>query len=453
LKKTAQAYLKGDLDRSKAIKYLKSYLKAKPKDKEAWLMLSDAYLYNLDITNSKIAFEKYSKTGIKKKKAAISQLLKISNIEYLLENEKNVSISNLGEAINTSGNEHLPIIEPKYKYLFYQSNKAKSKGRIQLNGELNYDIYYAKYNGDYFKNSRPIKKLNSTKNENIMGVSSKGKFLYYSSQLQFTNSILPSQIMQSIKKGIIYKKKMHFEAFHHLENLNIHSFFFNEEKSQYFISAKKGKKGGFNIYLVNKLPNEKWSDPILLPFCSKNENEINPFYHTETNTLYLSSDRLGGLGGYDIYNVIFDDQNQIWEEINNLGYPINSPYDEKNITLTNNGDNGFISSIRPGGFGKYDIYNITFLNEPVRRVIYLIDFLNPEDHKHYENLKLDIYNEKNLLIGKYAPNENNGVFTIILEKGNYKIIGESNDEIVFEKIIKVSEFDVQNEIKTINFSD
>ena len=38
-------------------------------------------------------------------------------------------------------------------------------------------------------------------------------------------------------------------------------------------------------------------------------------------------------------------------------------------------------------------------------------------------------------------------------KGNYKIIGESNDEIVFEKIIKVSEFDVQNEIKTINFSD
>ena len=131
----------------------------------------------------------------------------------------------------------------------------------------------------------------------------------------------------------------------------------------------------------------------------------------------------------------------------------NSPYDEKSISLTIDGDNGFISSIRPGGFGKYDIYNITFLNEPVRRVVYLIDFLNPENNKHYENLKLDIYNEKDLLIGKYAPNENNGIFTIILEKGNYKIIGESNNEIVFEKIVKVSEFDIQNEIKTINFND
>ena len=57
-----------------------------------------------------------------------------------------------------------------------------------------------------------------------------------------------------------------------------------------------------------------------------------------------------------------------------LGYPINSPYDEKNISLTQDGSSGFISSIREGGFGKYDIYKISYLNEPIRRVIYLVDF-------------------------------------------------------------------------------
>ena len=134
----------------------------------------------------------------------------------------------------------------------------------------------------------------------------------------------------------------------------------------------------------------------------------------------------------------------------NLGYPINSPYDEKNISLTKDGSSGFISSIREGGLGKYDIYKISFLNEPVRRVIYLVDFLDPDTQKAYDNLNLEIYNQDKVLIGKYLPNNQTGIFTIILEVGKFKVIGKVNNNIIFEKQIAVSEYNIQEELIKIN---
>ena len=47
----------------------------------------------------------------------------------------------MGKTVNTSANETFPIIDPKHKFLIFESNKLKSKGRIQLNGQLNKDLY------------------------------------------------------------------------------------------------------------------------------------------------------------------------------------------------------------------------------------------------------------------------------------------------------------------------
>ena len=146
----------------------------------------------------------------------------------------------------------------------------------------------------------------------------------------------------------------------------------------------------------------------------------------------------------------FNNEDNYWSEVENLGYPINSPYHEKNISLTKDGSSGFISSIREGGFGKYDIYKISFLNEPIRRVVYLVDFLDPNTQNGYDNLNLEIYNQNEVLIGKYLPNNETGTFTIILEVGQYKIIGKMNNNTIFEKQIVVSEFNMQEKLIRIN---
>ena len=67
----------------------------------------------------------------------------------------------------------------------------------------------------------------------------------------------------------------------------------------------------------------------MLNMTNDGYNYINPFYHSYTNTLYFSSDLNEGLGGFDLYSCHYNPENQDWEDMENLGYPINSPYDEK----------------------------------------------------------------------------------------------------------------------------
>lgn len=78
------------------------------------------------------------------------------------------------------------------------------------------------------------------------------------------------------------------------------------------------------------------------------------------NFMVFSSDRPGGLGGYDFYYSIFD--NEKWSEPENFGAPINSAFDEyravaiKSYEFEN--DLLLFSSNRPGGLGGFDIYYI-----------------------------------------------------------------------------------------------
>jgi len=74
--------------------------------------------------------------------------------------------------------------------------------------------------------------------------------------------------------------------------------------------------------------------------------------------LIFTSNRPGGLGGYDLYFSVFRNGN--WSFPENMGPRINSAYDEYRPLIGNHPDfkNNFLmfSSNRPGGKGGYDLY-------------------------------------------------------------------------------------------------
>jgi len=80
--------------------------------------------------------------------------------------------------------------------------------------------------------------------------------------------------------------------------------------------------------------------------------------------MLFTSNRLGGLGGYDLYYSIF--KNGKWGSPVNLGPGVNSSSDEFRPILGYNADfsNMFMifSSNRPGGLGGYDLYLTNFNN-------------------------------------------------------------------------------------------
>lgn len=120
----------------------------------------------------------------------------------------------------------------------------------------------------------------------------------------------------------------------------------------YFVRDTKQYKS--NIYLSEKNYG-RWSTPKPLNSLNTKYNEMSPFVNAKDNILYFASDVDGGLGGYDIY-MCRRLPNGDWGKPENLGKPINSEKNEISFRVSADGRKCYVSSDRDGGFGGYDIY-------------------------------------------------------------------------------------------------
>ena len=133
-------------------------------------------------------------------------------------------------------------------------------------------------------------------------------------------------------------------------------------KELYFVSRRNGNA---DIYCSHRNADRSWGEPQNLgaPVNTKG-SEMAPFLHPDGKTLYFSSDKHIGMGGFDLFMSRRGEDGQ-WQEPVNLGFPINTNGDEINFFVAADGKTAFISSVREGGRGGYDIYTFE-LPEEVR---------------------------------------------------------------------------------------
>ena len=117
----------------------------------------------------------------------------------------------------------------------------------------------------------------------------------------------------------------------------------------YFVSNRPGGHGGLDIWYTIYNPRKKeYSAPRNAGSkINTAGDEITPFYDHITRTLYFSSNGHAGLGGFDIFKAMGELRK--WYDPRNIGYPVNSSYDDLYFTISKNRENGFLASNRPGG--------------------------------------------------------------------------------------------------------
>ncbi len=128
----------------------------------------------------------------------------------------------------------------------------------------------------------------------------------------------------------------------------------------YFVSRRSGNA---DIYCARRNEDGSWGMPqnVGAPINTKG-TEMAPFLHPDGRTLYFSSDKHIGMGGFDLFMSHRGDDGQ-WQEPINLGFPINTNGDEINFFVAADGKTSFISSQREGSHGGYDIYTFELPEE------------------------------------------------------------------------------------------
>lgn len=97
----------------------------------------------------------------------------------------------------------------------------------------------------------------------------------------------------------------------------------------YVSGYDKQRKGLKQIYRVRNINHETWGIPeILDKVINTPYDEEYPYFDARNSTLYFSSKGHSSMGGLDIFKSVYDWNTKSWSKPENLGFPINSPYDD-----------------------------------------------------------------------------------------------------------------------------
>lgn len=130
-----------------------------------------------------------------------------------------------------------------------------------------------------------------------------------------------------------------------------------ERNEVLFFAAKNKTRGDYDIYRITKLSDTSWSKPVNLGDVINTPFDENyPFIHSDGSTLYFASKGHYSMGGYDIYQSSWDWDQQTWSEPENLGFPINSPFDDILFVPSANNKLAMLSSDRNCKMNEYMVY-------------------------------------------------------------------------------------------------
>ncbi len=160
----------------------------------------------------------------------------------------------------------------------------------------------------------------------------------------------------------------------------------NGQEILLFSSNCPGGVGQMDLWISEVGAKGYFSKPTNFTQINTKGNDLTPFFHQPTNTLYFSSDGRTGLGGYDIY--VYKDG-----QIEHAGFPLNSSFNDTHFSLDPTGDKGYFSSSRQGcmrlsehDMGCQDIFAAEFINIDLEALTF-DDFTK----KELEGVKLQLF--------------------------------------------------------------
>jgi hypothetical protein len=452
-----QSYLKTFVDPLAALDYLIKAEKGKKMPAELYKYLGEASMYHLDYDQALFYFERFEEEkGVKKKNQAEYEKMVADCIvaRDLLKYPVDVSFEVLGSEINSEYTDYHPFVTKDGKTLYFTSRRKLKPGqKEEFDGYYPSDIFMSTRDENGWTQAELLAEpINTLYDEQVVGITNSGDSLFF-------------YIDHLRQVGDIYVCARELGQFRDPKPLNeqVNSPFIesacsisDDGNTLIFSSDRPDGYGGLDIYMVKKQDNGEWGEPENLGGeINSSLNEDFPTLSGDGLTMYFSSDGHPGMGGYDLFFSSWDVQNKVWSKPQNLGYPINSPYDNKTISFNQSGDKAYVTRMDPVSQSQLDIYEITFHKKVDEDPA--IFHINIPEVSTIEGAapQIVIKNEMDNVVGEYLPNRLSGRYVLSLQPGKYFLYVDAETFEPYTEVLVVNNYHKRQEqnVKIINLEE
>ncbi len=140
------------------------------------------------------------------------------------------------------------------------------------------------------------------------------------------------------------------------------------ERGDQVYFALVNEAGNRDLYKMEKLL-DGWSESKALTELNSEWDDMYPYLLIDGQTLFFSSKRDGGMGGFDIYKTTYDSESKTFSEPVNMGIPFNSPKDDFLFVTDEFNGKGWFASNRETCDSTVIVYEIEWNNRVVKNLV------------------------------------------------------------------------------------
>ncbi len=327
-------------------------------------------------------FDKYYKKhrnskDKQKKLKALKAKQEVDACDYaqiLIKNPLDVKVTHLDSMVNSKVSEYAPFeLDSTLYFSSLRNHSKKDKNDVAFNklytSHKKNDVWQKAQELDSLFNKNGIHNANTSFNDDYTK-------LFVSRCGALNASQYRCQIYMSEFKNGHWQELQKLPAPINVDGVNTTQpclSIVNNKEVLFFASDRAAGEGAMDIWYAVMNTDNTFETPVN---AGKNintiEDEITPWYVKENKTLYFSSTWHKGLGNFDIFKSEYKDNKFLPNE--NVGYPINSSYNDIYYSVNSKKDKAYLSSNRIGSYFEdkpsccNDIYSfaITPLSEPVK---------------------------------------------------------------------------------------
>ena len=345
----------------KAAPYYKRVVKSTDINPIYYYAYAQVLRANGDYKQSKKWMRKFKATGVVDSR--VDQFFNNLNfIDLIQKRENRYAIKN--SPLNTKYSDFGAVKHNGNTYFVSarEDEDASTKRVYNWNNQPFLDIFKVSDTSDIV--IRMVDGVNTKFHEGAACFTPNGKYMYFTRNNYFNNkSIKDNQGTNNLKifkaEWIDDQWQNSIPLFFSSDSYSVgHPAISADGKKLFFTSDMPGGYGGSDIYVSEIHDRGGVKKPMNLGETINTEgNEMFPFYHALEKKLYFSSEGHLGLGQLDIFSA--EKVDGVYQNVTNLGEPINSGNDDFSYYLNDLGSEGFIASNREGGVGDDDIYTFT----------------------------------------------------------------------------------------------